>query len=317
MKTQQHLVRSTKSSLSLILFMVALTSPSHVKGAHETELAAYLEEYYYGPKRTLETSEEASSSWNFWPKDVICSAIGAPLRTAGDYIRTSSSSNASSADPVQTDLAPLGNALRYAGSLFVGETATPERTILKFWSKVYPYMDRPDIVIPSTVATLFSLGKSIDVILSIYRAMMVKIIQRGAYPDFTIYGGEILNGYFVYGLISGFARAPIKDISLEGFQEYLCVSNIEIKSILKIRPLQEKEEESAGLTRIFKKVHEEELCRFAYDQLPRTESILITNAPIIPSDPMAAPLGTSPSTSQRLSSLDPARPLHERSEGKK
>jgi hypothetical protein len=312
---QQHLIRSKKISVVLILLAGTLTIPNHVKSAHEIELAAYLEEHYYGPKR-LETCEPATSSWSIWPKDMICTAIGAPLRTAGDYIRTSSNASPSTSPP-QVDLASLGNALRYAGSLFVGETPTPERTIIQFWSKVYPYMDRPDIVIPSTVATLFSLGKSIDVILSIYRAMMVKIIQRGAYPDFTTYGGEILNGYFVYGLISGFARAPIKDLSLEGFQEYLCVSNIELKSILKIRPLQEKEEESTGLTRVFATIHEEELCRFAYDKLPRTTTAPLAGASVPSSLPVPEAINTSPSTGARASFLDPARPLHERNESKK
>lgn len=158
-------------------------------------------------------------------------AVGAGLRTTGDYLRTPSEGTS----PKDVGLyGPLGNGLRSVGAMFTGETPTLARTLIDFWIDKNT-LERPDRVIPYTVAALYCRGHAIEAILLEYGDFLSALGLRG-YTTYTDIDGKILNGYFVKGLVAGFGRTPAmwETHTLEGFLGTLRANNIQIEDVINV-----------------------------------------------------------------------------------
>jgi|GEM_PF-3623896 len=163
--------------------------------------------------------------------DSVSWGIGASLRSAGEYLRTPKEGTS----PKDIGFyGPIGNGLRAAGELLVGETPTLTRAILKFW--IYKgSIDRPHLVITHTTTALYCRNHSIDNLLLKHGEILATLLNRGhiIYADTA---GEVLNGYFVKGLVASFARSPKlwEAYTIQTFLASLRAKNIQVDDILKV-----------------------------------------------------------------------------------
>ena len=165
--------------------------------------------------------------------DTASWAVGAGLRTTGDYLRTPSEGTS----PKDVGLlGPLGNGMRSIGAMFTGETPTLTRTLIDFWHEK-KNLDRPDRVIPHTVAALYCRGHAIATILLEYGDFLNTLMLRGK-SVYALTDGKVLNGYLVKGLVSGFGRTPAmwKTHSLERFLAALEAEGILVADIVHLHP---------------------------------------------------------------------------------
>ena len=165
--------------------------------------------------------------------DTASWAVGAGLRTTGDYLRTPTEGSS----PKDVGFyGPLGNGLRSVGAMFIGETPTLARTLIDFWVDKNT-LERPDRVIPHTVAALYCRGHAIEAILLEYGDFLSALGLRG-YTSYTDTDGKVLNGYFVKGLVAGFGRTPAmwETHTLEGFLATLRANNIQIEDVTNVCP---------------------------------------------------------------------------------